>query len=427
MQEFRNKLYRSKQVHAARIRRWHAHPFGVPIAFFVALLLASGITLGVLSLTHRTAAFQPSESHIVIISHDAATQVVPTREQTVGALLKKLNIPISTRDRVEPALDTTIVQDNFRVNIYRAVPLTITDGITTTNIYSAAATPRSAVAQAGLLLYSEDRVTSEPADNLVEQRSLGGKVIIARSTPVNMEVYGNQLSLRTQAKTVGELLKAKNIKLSRQDTVTPAESTPIVSNMQVLVVRNGIHTETETQTVAPPTQFVTDASLTFGTTAVRQAGIAGTQVLTYEVNRQNGVIVSRTLIQTVVTVQPVAQIVARGQTVSIPADKAAVMAQAGIASSDYGYVDYIISHESGWCPTKLQGHPGACPGYPPDVIPSGLGYGLGQATPGTKMSGFGADWKTSAVTQLRWATSYAVGRYGSWGAAYDHWVSHHNW
>jgi hypothetical protein len=103
------------------------------------------------------------------------------------------------------------------------------------------------------------------------------------------------------------------------------------------------------------------------------------------------------------------------------------MAQAGIASSDYAYVDYIISHESGWCPTKVQGHPGVCPGYAPDPFPTSGGYGLGQATPGTKMASAGADWKTNPVTQLRWATSYALGRYKSWEAAYNYWTVHHNW
>jgi len=42
-----------------------------------------------------------------------------------------------------------------------------------------------------------------------------------------------------------------------------------------------------------------------------------------------------------------------------------------------------------------------------------------QATPGTKMASAGADWLTNPVTQIRWATSYAVGRYGSWAAAYN--------
>jgi hypothetical protein len=90
------------------------------------------------------------------------------------------------------------------------------------------------------------------------------------------------------------------------------------------------------------------------------------------------------------------------------------MAAAGIASSDFGYVDYIVDHESGWGVTKSN--------Y------SGSGaYGLGQALPAGKMAKFGSDYLTSPTTQLRWANAYAVGSYGSWANAYAHWVSRHNW
>jgi hypothetical protein len=199
--------------------------------------------------------------------------------------------------------------------------------------------------------------------------------------------------------------------------------------MQVFVLRKGTQIVAETKTVPAPVDTVTDTSLSFGTSAVRQEGSAGTKVLTYEIHTENGKEVSRTLLQEVITVQPVARIVARGQAVSIPADKQAVMAQAGIAASDYAYVDYIMSHESGWCPTKLQGQIGYCPGYAPEdsLITAGRGYGLGQATPGTKMAGFGADWKTNPVTQLKWAIAYVQGRYKSWEAAYNYWTVHHNW
>jgi seryl-tRNA synthetase len=90
------------------------------------------------------------------------------------------------------------------------------------------------------------------------------------------------------------------------------------------------------------------------------------------------------------------------------------MAQAGISASDYGYVDYIVTHESGWNATEYN--------------KSGSGaYGLGQALPASKMAAYGSDYMTNPITQLIWANAYAVGRYGSWAAAYDYWVSHHLW
>lgn len=90
------------------------------------------------------------------------------------------------------------------------------------------------------------------------------------------------------------------------------------------------------------------------------------------------------------------------------------MRAAGIAESDFGYVDYIIDRESGWAPTKY------------NYAGSGA-YGLGQALPASKMAAFGDDYMTNPVTQLKWANAYAVGRFGSWANAYAHWLSYHSW
>ena len=80
--------------------------------------------------------------------------------------------------------------------------------------------------------------------------------------------------------------------------------------------------------------------------------------------------------------------------------KADWMRAAGISDSDFGYVDYIISHESGWNYHAVNRSSGA--------------YGLPQSLPAGKLASAGADWRDNPVTQLRWANNYAVGRYGSW-------------
>ncbi|MBS1674956.1 MAG: transglycosylase SLT domain-containing protein [Actinobacteria bacterium] len=85
------------------------------------------------------------------------------------------------------------------------------------------------------------------------------------------------------------------------------------------------------------------------------------------------------------------------------------MAAAGIASSDWGYVDYIVSRESGWNPNATNSGSGAC--------------GLVQALPCSKVPGNGYD----PVDNLRWANGYAVGRYGSWAQAQAFWSSNSWW
>ena len=103
---------------------------------------------------------------------------------------------------------------------------------------------------------------------------------------------------------------------------------------------------------------------------------------------------------------------------SVPAfnpsgSKADWMRAAGISDADFGYVDYIISHESGWNYHAVNRSSGA--------------YGLPQSLPAGKLASAGADWRDNPVTQLRWAHNYAVGRYGSWGAAYHFWTVNHWW
>lgn len=102
-------------------------------------------------------------------------------------------------------------------------------------------------------------------------------------------------------------------------------------------------------------------------------------------------------------------------TIALPAGSHSEwMAAAGIAAGDYGYVDYIISRESGWGVTKSNyGGSGA--------------YGLGQALPASKMAPYGSDYLTNPITQLRWANAYAVKRYGSWANAYNFWIVRHVW
>lgn len=368
----------------------------------------------------------PNQNHIVIVSVDGASQTLPTNAKDVGELLTKLGIKLAANDRVEPSLSERITQDKFRVNIYRAVPVHVIDGSTVYNAMTGAATPRGMVARAGVTLYPEDIVNLTIPDNFVRQPVIGLEAIITRATPVTMSLYGGQqIATRTQAKTVAEFIKEKKIVITAKDTVKPAPSTPITPGMEIDVIRDGLHTITVSEDIPPPVQTITDPSLSIGSTAVRQEGSAGKRVNTYEIDVEQGQEVSRKLLQSVTTVDPVTRIVVLGTAVYVAPDKTAVMAAAGISPSDYGAVDYIVSHESGWCPTKLQGTH-VCPAAAPAVIPSGLGYGLGQATPGIKMASAGSDWATNPVTQLRWATSYAS-RYGGWQGAYQHWITYHWW
>jgi len=411
----RQKRPRRHRIHW--FKRLRQHPLTLAGLVFAVLCLGSLTAFWILN--GRSYNVPPSDRFIVIISHDGQKQVVPTKEPTVGALLSELHIPLMTGDVVEPSVSSSINQDQYRINIYRAQPVELIDGTHHVETVSAAVTPRSIASQAGITVYAEDNLNIVAPEKFLHDSSISKRIVIARALPVNVDVYGTPTAMRTQATTVGGLLKEKHITLTSNDSVQPAATTPITPNQQIYLVGKGFGIITVNQTTPAPVQTVYDDSLTFGTSAVRQQGSAGQQIITYKVNKQTG---ERTPLQVITVSQPVAEIIVAGTSLSGIKDD---MGLAGIAPSDYQYADYIISHESGWCPTKAQGEH-SCPAVP-DNSGTSAGYGLCQATPGYKMSSAGDDWATSPITQLRWCSGYAHSRYGSWAAAYNHWVAYSNW
>jgi hypothetical protein len=83
----------------------------------------------------------------------------------------------------------------------------------------------------------------------------------------------------------------------------------------------------------------------------------------------------------------------------------AMLGSFGWSSSQFACLDPLWARESGWSVTAEN--------------PSGA-YGIPQALPGSKMASAGADWQTSAATQIEWGLGYIKGIYGSPCAAWDH-------
>lgn len=406
--DFKKLIHRAKQVDAQTIKTKSKHPYAVPIITFAVLIVLIGMVYVIARQTNQLPA--QTDAKIVIISYDKHERVVPVKETTVGNLLNKLNIKLNPGDVVEPAAETPINQDQFRINIYRAVPVQIVDGSSKISTFSAATTPRAIAQQVGQNVYPEDKIIAEPVQDFVRSGAISEQIIIKRSTPVNVDLYGTPVILRTHAQTVGELIKEKNIKLTKDDKLSLPPNAPISPNMQFAVLRTGIKVTTVVEDIPSPVQTINDPKLAYGTSALRQAGSSGQQTVTYEITLNNNREVSRKVIQAIVNKQAVATIRVVGTSLSgIKGD----MALAGIAPGDYNAADFIISRESGWRPYARNSTSGA--------------YGLCQAYPGTKMASFGSDWATNPVTQLKWCNDYAKRRYGGWQAAYNHWMATRNW
>jgi len=399
----------------------------------LALVVMVSIAFGIVSISHAATkqANQTERGRLIKIYDRGTEKVIVTRATTIGGALQQAGVTLAKEDTVEPAANQKLVADEYDVNIYRARPVIVVDGNVRERIMTPYQTAVQIAANAGITLYPEDWTTLTRIDDLSEGAGL--QLTITRATPVTFFIYGQETTIRTHAKTVAELLTEKSIKLAASDTISVPEDQPITANMTIQLWRNGTQTENVTQPIAFATQTINDANEPIGYSVIQTAGVNGSQIVTYQVNMQNGVQVSQTQIQSVIVTQPTVQIEIRGTELVLgpgdSADQVSIMTQAGIASSDQGFAAYIVDHENGeWCATRWQGESGCPVSYVAlYAVDAEVGYGLCQATPGNKMAASGSDWETNPVTQMKWCNSYAVGKYGSWSNAYTYWVDHHNW
>lgn len=385
----------------------------------LALIVATGLVAMVLFVLPARAATKVSTSERIITVHDSGSEKgFATKESTLRQAFKQVGITINSNDITEPGLDEPLVASSYEVNIYRARTVAIKDGATTKRVITAYRTAKQIAEQIGLKLSESDTATLGLSKDIV-QDGAAEVLTIDWATPVSLTFYGKTITTSTRAKTVGQLLSEKRITPTSQDTVMPAASTPVTSGMLVQIWRNGKQTVTVDEDVAFTTRKVNDANRDIGYKEVQTAGVVGRKSVTYEIVMQNGIEVSRTAINSVVTTEPVEQVEVVGARISLPVGSHTDwMAAAGIAEEDYGYVDFIISKESGWSPTSRNASSGA--------------YGLCQALPATKMISAGLDYMTNPITQLKWCNSYAqtcvsYRMYCGWEGAYKFWLSKHYW
>lgn len=365
-----------------------------------------------------------ANEHIITLHDNGTDKGFITKKSTLREALAEQHIRVDAKDLIEPGLDAKLVAGSYQVNIYRARPIAIHDGKVDTKVITAYRTPKQIAKEAKVTLHDEDITQLAPSSDPLSDGA-AEVMTITRATQFTFNFYGKAETAYTQAKTVGDMLKEKHITMGPKDGLSVTASTPMSAGMSIRIWRDGVQTITQDEDVKFDTKTIKDADRPVNYHEVQTAGENGKKTVTYEVNLQNGIEVSRKEINSITTKQATQEVVVVGTKVELPpGSHEDWMAAAGISADDYGYVNYIVNREGGWQPCKVQGGSIDC-----TYAANGgrMGYGIVQATPGAKMASAGDDWATNPITQLKWATGYAVGRYGSWSGAYDFWIENHHW
>jgi uncharacterized protein YabE (DUF348 family) len=285
-----------------------------------------------------------NRTRTVTLSLDGDATTVETAGTTVADVLASEGVELGSHDVVAPDLGAA-VNEGTRIAVKFGRPLTVNLDGDRSRHWVTATSVTTALQQIGLRLGGSDLSVSRSAG--ISRSGLSLRVVTPK--PVALAVAGAKPVRReVTALTVGQALAERGVKVDRDDRVTPRPATRLTpkkaTRITVTKVRV-VQRKALDQPVAFPTRTVSDSSLYEGESEVARAGRDGSRDLTFTLRFENGRLVKRTLADVSGYVAPVAALVKVG-TKEKPAP-APAPAPVAVSSSGSSVWDSLANCESG--------------------------------------------------------------------------------
>ncbi len=373
-------------------------------------LAAQGLVLALVA--GATSAFAVLHKQVTV-DVDGHTTQVQAFGRTVADILSADHVAVGDKDLVVPALDEPVAQGT-QIVVRHSHELSLEIDGEQQTVWTTAVTVGEAVDALGL--HDGVRLSASRSSMLGRE-----PLRVSTQKTIHLAVDGQVIDGVTTAGTVRDALKDIGLVLNEGDQVSVPLDADAVDGLVVMVTRAASTGQTVTEAVPFDEQDVNDPTLVTGTRRVITPGRAGVRTTTYQEDVVGGVVISRTPLASVITTQPVTQVVRVGteqlpnpSAVAVAPGTAQAIGQQLAAARGWGADQFacllpLWNRESHWSVTAQNGGSGA--------------YGIPQALPGSKMASAGADWQTNPATQITWGLGYIAARYGTPCEAYSHSLS----
>ncbi|WP_435736889.1 ubiquitin-like domain-containing protein [Cellulosimicrobium sp. PMB13] len=346
----------------------------------------------------------------VTLDVDGTLYDVSAYGRTVGEVLDYQDVGVAPEDLVEPALGSS-APDGGTIVVRTSHDVVVEiDGQEQT-----IATTARTVGE--LLAFLGPRAEGAVTD-VSRSASLGRQPVrVSTLKTVHIAVDGVVMPITTAEATVRGVLQTAGIVLGEEDDTSVPLDAAAVDGMLVLVSRAAATSDTLTEVLPFTTEEVEDPNLPKGHRVVVQSGRVGEAVTTYAVQTLGGAEVARTVLTRTVTTEPRNEVIKIGtMDISVSVDPGSaraigqsLAAQRGWGDDQFVCLDKLWTKESNWRVDADN--------------PSSSAYGIPQALPGSKMATAGDDWRTNPATQITWGLGYIEGRYGTPCSAWSHSVA----
>ncbi|WP_342513920.1 ubiquitin-like domain-containing protein [Sporosarcina sp. FSL K6-1522] len=237
---------------------------------------------------------------------------IKTHAHTVGNLLAEQEIEVAEHDLVTPSVNTPI-EDGLSVRWEQSKQVAITVDQENTSIWTTERTVSDVLAQAGIEVTEHDEVVPGLQQQLGEDNSIA----VQKAFELTLDDGGNETKVWSTSTTVADFLKRENILLDDDDRLEGQMADVVMPNSVIKVVR----VEKVTDVVEEPANFTVetrnDPALLKGREKVVQEGKKGTVSRKFEIVKENGTEVSRTLLEEKTITEPQKKIVSVGSKVVV--------------------------------------------------------------------------------------------------------------
>ena len=244
---------------------------------------------------------------IVVVNANGEQQEVATHAETVEQLLISQDITISEHDKVSPSLDTEITS-GMEISWEQAEEIFISVDGNQSSIWTTEKLVKNILEEANIEVAEQDEIsigldTEVGADN---------KIDIQKAFQLTLVDGLEERQVWSTSTTVANFLKEQGITLGELDRVEKSLEDVITPGDKVAVVRVEKVTDVVEESIDFAIEKKNDSSVLKGKEKVVTQGKKGTVERTYEVVKENGKIVMKTLQSEKVVSKPTTQVVAVG-------------------------------------------------------------------------------------------------------------------
>lgn len=276
------------------------------MVFSVFLAIVAGAILLILNFTSDDQ--NTRSQHVVTIYDDNTEKTIVTRAQSITDALKDAETSVSDYDSINPSINNSMENASQIISIHRGRPIIVVDGHRQVKIITAAQSVTDIAKSAGITMYAEDTASISLVDDVLAADGASLKMQIARARTVNLELYGQSMTIRTRSQTVSEFLKEKDIKMANGDGINVKQTDPITNQMKIRIWRDGIQTITTTEQINYTTKIIKDQTRKYGYRETQTTGQNGQKTVIYQIEVKDGQEVSRSIISQVVNIEPIEQV-----------------------------------------------------------------------------------------------------------------------